>query len=57
MINQEIVYLNDVGKRIVLSEFERKMNAKLVIKGNNFSYRKLIRRDLLQVKKCDKFLF
>lgn len=40
------IYLNEAGKRIFIEEFESKMGKKLIVKGQEYTYRKLMEREI-----------
>jgi CRISPR-associated endonuclease Cas1 len=47
----EGVFLNATGKRIFLNEFEDKLDTKIVVKGESLTYRKLMRREVMNFQK------
>jgi CRISPR-associated endonuclease Cas1 subtype I-B len=47
----EGVFLNSTGKRIFLNEFEDKLDTKIVVKGESLTYRKLMRREVMNFQK------
>lgn len=45
------VLMNKEGKRIFIEEFEKKMNSRIVIKGNSKTYRQLMIEEVMQFQK------
>lgn len=42
------IYLNSEGKRIFLKQYYKKMNSKITLNGNTFTYKKLIWDDIIE---------
>lgn len=45
-IENDGLYLNDVGKRIVIERFEEKLNSSITIKDKTYTYRQIIEKDI-----------
>lgn len=45
-------YLNKAGKKLFLTEFNEKLSSKIVIKGNAYTYDKLMEQEVRQYFKC-----
>jgi CRISPR-associated protein Cas1 len=45
------VLMNQDGKRIFLEEFDRKLNTKIVVKGESVTYYQLMRKEVVNFQK------